>query len=92
MAESGGYRHLRVERRGFAAWVTLARPEVHNAFNAALIAGSKPDERLEKLTEFWSRVQNDQLVPGGLPNWMATATRNVMAITAGRIVSWQHLR
>lgn len=38
MAESGGYRHLRVERRGFAAWVTLARPEVHNAFNAALIA------------------------------------------------------
>jgi methylglutaconyl-CoA hydratase len=38
MAESGGYRHLRVERRGFAAWVILARPEVHNAFNAALIA------------------------------------------------------
>ena len=38
MAESGDYQHLRVERRGFAAWVTLARPEVHNAFNAALIA------------------------------------------------------
>ncbi len=38
MAESGGYQHLRVERRGFAAWVILARPEVHNAFNAALIA------------------------------------------------------
>lgn len=37
MAEPGGYQHLRVERRGIAAWVTLARPEVHNAFNAAMI-------------------------------------------------------
>jgi methylglutaconyl-CoA hydratase len=37
-AESGSYQQLKVERRGFAAWVTLARPEVHNAFNAALIA------------------------------------------------------
>ena len=32
------FQHLRVERRGIAAWVTLARPDVHNAFNAALIA------------------------------------------------------
>jgi methylglutaconyl-CoA hydratase len=38
LAESGSYQHLRVEQRGFAAWVTLARPEVHNAFNAELIA------------------------------------------------------
>ena len=53
------------------------------AINAALIAGSRPDERVEKLTQFWSRVQNDQLVPGGLPNWMATATRNMLAITSG---------
>lgn len=36
--DTGGYQHLTVERRGFAAWVTLTRPEVHNAFNAALIA------------------------------------------------------
>jgi methylglutaconyl-CoA hydratase len=36
--ETGSYRHLRMERRGIAAWVTLARPKVHNAFNAALIA------------------------------------------------------
>src|SRR5215472_14302585 len=35
---TGEYRHLRIERRGFAAFVTLARPEVHNAFNARLIA------------------------------------------------------
>jgi len=38
LAESGSYQHLQVERRGFSAWVTLARPEVHNAFNAELIA------------------------------------------------------
>jgi methylglutaconyl-CoA hydratase len=31
------YLHLRVERRGLAAYVTLSRPEVHNAFNARLI-------------------------------------------------------
>jgi methylglutaconyl-CoA hydratase len=35
---TGEYRHLRIERRGIAAYVTLARPEVHNAFNARLIA------------------------------------------------------
>ncbi len=31
------YVHIRVERRGIAAYVTLARPEVHNAFNERLI-------------------------------------------------------
>jgi len=36
--EPSAYRYLTVERRGFAAWVTLNRPEVHNAFNEALIA------------------------------------------------------
>ena len=35
---AGDYQHLRVERRGIAAYVTLSRPEVHNAFNARLIA------------------------------------------------------
>jgi NTE family protein len=53
------------------------------AINAALIAGSKPGERIEKLCEFWSLVQNDMFVPGGLPNWLATATRNMMAVTGG---------
>ena len=32
------YVHLRLERRGATAFVTLNRPEVHNAFNARLIA------------------------------------------------------
>ena len=36
--ERDEYQHLRVTRRGFAAVVTLARPEVRNAFNARLIA------------------------------------------------------
>ena len=53
------------------------------AINAALIAGSKPGDRIAKLREFWSRVQNDQFVPGGLPAWLATASRNMMAITGG---------
>ena len=53
------------------------------AINASLIAGSKPDERIEKMCDFWSRVQNDRFVPGGLPAWLESATRNMMAISAG---------
>ncbi len=34
----GQFQYLRVERRGIAAYVTLSRPEVHNAFNERLIA------------------------------------------------------
>ncbi len=36
--EPSAFRYLTVERRGFAAYVTLNRPEVHNAFNEALIS------------------------------------------------------
>ena len=53
------------------------------AINAALIVGSKPDERLAKLHEFWSRVTNDMFVPEGLPSWLTTAMRNTLAITSG---------
>ena len=53
------------------------------AINAALIAGSKPADRVEKLCDFWSRVQNDHLIPQGLPSWLASAARNYRAITAG---------
>jgi NTE family protein len=53
------------------------------AINAALIAGSKSDERIEKMCDFWSRVQNDRFVPGGLPSWLESATRNWQAITGG---------
>jgi methylglutaconyl-CoA hydratase len=37
-ADPDAYQHLRVERRGPTAFVTLARPDVRNAFNARLIA------------------------------------------------------
>ena len=53
------------------------------AINAALIAGSKPGERVEKLCDFWSRVQNDHLIPQGLPSWLKSAARNYRAITGG---------
>lgn len=53
------------------------------AINASLIAGSKPGERIEKMCDFWSRVQNDRFVPGGLPSWLESATRNWQAITGG---------
>ena len=53
------------------------------AINAALIAGSKPSDRIETLCDFWSRVQNDQFVPAGMPAWLTTATRNFMSITSG---------
>jgi methylglutaconyl-CoA hydratase len=38
VSRSGDYQHLRLVRRGIAAYVMLARPEVHNAFNERLIA------------------------------------------------------
>src|SRR4029450_2345210 len=50
---------------------------------AAIIAGSKPGERVDKLCDFWERVRNDQFVPGGLPAWLATATRNMLSISNG---------
>jgi NTE family protein len=53
------------------------------AINASLIAGSKPDERIEKMCEFWARVQNDRFVPGGLPNWIESAVRNWQSIVGG---------
>jgi NTE family protein len=53
------------------------------AINAALIAGSKPEERIEKMCDFWSRVENDAFVPFGLPSWMESATRNWLSVTTG---------
>jgi NTE family protein len=53
------------------------------AINAALIAGSKPGDRIEKMCDFWSRVENDAFVPLGLPSWAETATRNWLSIATG---------
>ena len=49
-ASYGSYQFLRVERRGIAAYVTLARPEVHNAFNEQVIA---------ELSEVFQRLSDD---------------------------------
>jgi methylglutaconyl-CoA hydratase len=43
-----GYLHLRLERRGYAAYVTLNRPEVFNAFNARMI--SELSDAFERLS------------------------------------------
>ena len=53
------WKTLRVETRGATAWVHMQRPEVHNAFDATLIAeltsalaslGADPDVRAVVLT------------------------------------------
>ena len=53
------------------------------AINAALIAGSKPGERLDKLREFWKRVENGKFLGSPMPNWFTAAARNMMAVTSG---------
>ena len=53
------------------------------AINASLIAGNKPEERLAKLQEFWSRVEQDPTLEAitslpwvgrGPPNWLTLTT------------------
>jgi len=53
------------------------------AINAALIAGAVPGERMDKLREFWARVEHGQFMGVPLPNWFNTAARNLLAVTAG---------
>ena len=70
----GSYEFLRVERRGIAAYVTLARPEVHNAFNARLIA---------ELTDVFQRLSDDDtaravVLAGAGPSFCAGADLNWM--------------
>ncbi len=53
------------------------------AINAALIAGSKPGERLDKLREFWRRVEHGRFLGSPMPSWFTAAARNMMAVTSG---------
>ena len=41
------------------------------AINASLIAGSDPDDRLDRLEEFWGRVEHGPLhrLLGAMPDW-----------------------
>ena len=53
------------------------------AINAALIAGSPKAERLDRLTDFWKRVETGRFLGAPLPNWFTQAARNMMAVTSG---------
>jgi NTE family protein len=53
------------------------------AINASLIAGSPKHERLDRLCEFWRRVEHGPGLTHLMPAWMAAAARNAVAVTAG---------
>jgi len=53
------------------------------AINAAIIAGTPFNDRLDRLTEFWARVEQRQFMSFDLPSWMGQTTRNWLAITSG---------
>lgn len=74
MSPFGSYQFLCVERRGIAVYVTLARPEVHNAFNERLIA---------ELREVFERLDGDDatravVLAGDGPSFCAGADLNWM--------------
>ena len=53
------------------------------AINAALIAGSPRSERLERLSEFWRRMENDKVFGLPVPDWYGQAQRNMSTILGG---------
>jgi NTE family protein len=53
------------------------------AINAAIIAGSPKAERMDRLKEFWRRVEHGQWIGPPLPAWFQTAARNMAAVTCG---------
>jgi methylglutaconyl-CoA hydratase len=72
--DAAEYAHLRAERRGQTAIVTLARPDVHNAFN---------DELIAELTIVFRQISGDDAVravvlAGAGKNFCAGADLNWM--------------
>ncbi len=53
------------------------------AINAGIIAGSKPGERLERLTEFWKRVEHGHFFEDVMPTQIASVWRNMATIMGG---------
>lgn len=53
------------------------------AINAALIAGTPRSDRVEKLCDFWKRVEHGRFLGSQLPNWFGAAVRNMLAVTTG---------
>ncbi len=53
------------------------------AINAGLIAGSPKGERVDRLCEFWKRVEHRPGLTQFMPAWMAAAARNAVAVSSG---------
>jgi NTE family protein len=53
------------------------------AINAGIIAGSKPGDRLERLTEFWKRVEHGHFFESILPTQIASVWRNMTTTMGG---------
>jgi len=53
------------------------------AINAGIIAGSKPSERLDRLKEFWKRVEHGHVFDSFLPTELSTMWRNLTTIMVG---------
>jgi NTE family protein len=52
------------------------------AINASLIAGNEPANRLERLSEFWSRVEQKQNL-GFAESWFGAMSRNLQTVSVG---------
>jgi NTE family protein len=54
------------------------------AINAAIIAGNRPEDRLDRLNRFWSLVRHDQVAQwlGQLP-WLGSAAANAVVFSRG---------
>lgn len=53
------------------------------AINAGIIAGSPKGERMERLCEFWKRVENSPVFGNYLPGWLAATARNAVTVSSG---------
>jgi NTE family protein len=53
------------------------------AINAGIIAGSPKGERVDRLHDFWDRIQQGPGLSQYMPAWMAAAARNAVAVTSG---------
>jgi NTE family protein len=53
------------------------------AINAALIAGSSKGERVDRLREFWKRVEHGPSLANFMPSWMSASMRNVATVVNG---------
>ena len=53
------------------------------AINAGLIAGSPKGERIDRLKEFWRRVEHGPALGNFLPPWLAATARNAVSVSSG---------